>query len=365
MQGSSGLLVPILLLGLASLGAALNDNDPCTNPKGQSGRCIYFRECQPLLQIYSKPIISPDESRFVENSRCGLTADRKPLVCCAGANTTPPRVGGGQYTLPKPPQCGVDFQDRIVGGQRTGLDEFPWTGLIEYRKPNGRSGFHCGASLINSRYVVTAGHCIKAIPRGWEVIGVRLGEWDLDSPVDCSEADNCADAPINMAIERIIVHEDYNPQNKAQYNDIALIRFTRDVQFSSFVSPVCLPIENAQRSKNNVGTRGVATGWGRTETASASNVKLKVELEIQDLQSCANTYRPSGVILKDTQICAGGVRGQDTCSGDSGGPLTKLDRANNYLYGIVSFGPNKCGTKGVPGVYTNVAKYVDWIERNI
>lgn len=362
MVRKSGRVVPFLLLGLASLGSALNENDQCTNPAGQSGRCIYFRECDPLLKIYSKPIISPDESQFVENSRCGMTADRKPLVCCAVSIDAGPR---SQYSLPKPPNCGVDFQDRIVGGQRTGLDEFPWTGLIEYRKPNGRTGFHCGASLINSRYVLTAGHCIKAIPNGWEVIGVRLGEWDLDNAIDCQEDNNCADAPVNLGVEKIIVHEDYNPSNKAQYNDIALIRFNRDVRFSAFISPVCLPIENAQRTKNNVGTRGVATGWGRTETASASNVKLKVELEIQDLQSCANTYRPSGVTLRDTQFCAGGVRGQDTCSGDSGGPLTKLDRANNYLYGIVSFGPNKCGTKGVPGVYTSVAKYVNWIEANI
>lgn len=364
MQQSRGLLLPVLLLALATLGSALNENDACNNPIGQSGRCIYFRECDPLLKIYSKPIISPEESKFVEDSRCGMTADRRPLVCCAVSNpiSTGPR---NQYSLPSPPNCGVDFQDRIVGGQRTALDEFPWTGLIQYRKPSGLYGFHCGASLINSRYVVTAAHCIKAIPRGWEVTGVRLGEWDLDNQIDCQEDNNCADAPVDMGVERIIVHEDYNPQNKAQYNDIALIRFTRDVTYSSFISPVCLPIASAQRNKNNVGTRGVATGWGRTETASASNVKLKVELQIQDLQSCSNTYRPSGVILRDTQLCAGGVRGQDTCSGDSGGPLTKLDRANNFLYGIVSFGPNKCGTKGVPGVYTSVAKYVDWIERNI
>lgn len=360
MQRISGLLMPFVLLGLTSLGYALNENDACNNPAGQSGRCIYFRECEPLLKIYNKQIITPDESRFVEKSRCGQTADRKPLVCCAVAPVSP----GKRSTLPKPPHCGADLSDRIFGGQKTALDEFPWTALIQYRKPNGNTGYHCGASLINSRYVVTAAHCIKAIPRGWEAIGVRLGEWDLNSDNDCSD-DECTPPPVDMGIENIIVHENYEPSSKAQYNDIALIRFNRDVHSSSFISPVCLPIDSTYRNRNNVGTKGWAAGWGRTENASASNFKLKVELEIQDSTSCSNIYRPSGIVLRDTQICAGGVRGQDTCSGDSGGPLTKLITSNNFLYGIVSFGPNKCGTKGVPGVYTNVAKYVDWIESKL
>uniref|UniRef100_C6ZQY3 CLIP domain-containing serine protease n=1 Tax=Ochlerotatus triseriatus TaxID=7162 RepID=C6ZQY3_OCHTR len=360
MQRISGLFVPIVLLGLTSLGYALNENDPCTNPHRQAGRCIYFRECQPLLDIYSKTFITPEESRFVDQSRCGQTADRKPLVCCAVS----PNNAGSRSSLLKPPNCGKDLTNRIVGGQATLLDEFPWTALIEYRKANGLTGYHCGASLINSRYVVTAAHCIKAIPRGWEVIGVRVGEWDLNSERDCYD-DDCADVPVNMGVEKIIVHENYDPNNKAQYNDIALIQFTRDVHTTSFIDPICLPVDNDYRTRNNVGTKGWAAGWGRTETASASNVKLKVELELQDLASCANIYRPSGITLRDTQICAGGVRGQDTCSGDSGGPLTKLIGSRNFLYGIVSFGPNKCGTKGVPGVYTNVAKYVDWIDNNL
>lgn len=33
--------------------------------------------------------------------------------------------------------------------------------------------------------------------------------------------------------------------------------------------------------------------------------------------------------------------------------------------GVVSFGPKRCGTKDLPGVYTDVAKYRDWIDENI
>ncbi|KAJ8928425.1 hypothetical protein NQ314_019014 [Rhamnusium bicolor] len=59
--------------------------------------------------------------------------------------------------------------------------------------------------------------------------------------------------------------------------------------------------------------------------------------------------------------------GRDTCTGDSGGPLTKSMRVNNvrraYVIGIVSYGLRECGT--APAVYVNVTHYVDWILENI
>ena len=36
-----------------------------------------------------------------------------------------------------------------------------------------------------------------------------------------------------------------------------------------------------------------------------------------------------------------------------------------YLVGIVSFGAIECGREDIPSVYTNVANYVDWIQKNI
>ena len=36
-----------------------------------------------------------------------------------------------------------------------------------------------------------------------------------------------------------------------------------------------------------------------------------------------------------------------------------------FLAGIVSYGPKNCGTKDIPGVYTRVSSYIDWIQSNI
>lgn len=93
---------------------------------------------------------------------------------------------------------------------------------------------------------------------------MRLGEWDLSSDRDC-DSETCTDEPVDVGIERIVVHEDYVPESKTQYNDIALIRLARDVHMSMYIAPICLPLKDTQRLRDHVGSKGFAAGWGNTE----------------------------------------------------------------------------------------------------
>lgn len=55
---------------------------------------------------------------------------------------------------------------------------------------------------------------------------------------------------------------------------------------------------------------------------------------------------------------------RDSCRGDSGGPLQIFDKSKTArIVGIVSFGIS-CGTQ-LPGIYTRVAHYVDWIASHV
>lgn len=146
--------------------------------------------------------------------------------------------------------CGPVVVDRrIVGGNVSTINEFPWAGLIKYKvQPGVGSVELCGASLISSRYVLTAAHCkyclsiykhsignyqyflgIEGIPSGYKVEAVRLGEYDLNTEIDCQVFDEtdingkvCNPPAQDIPVEKLIPHPEYNIPKYA--NDIALIR---------------------------------------------------------------------------------------------------------------------------------------------
>lgn len=82
----------------------------------------------------------------------------------------------------------------------------------------------------------------------------------------------------------------------------------------------------------------------------------------QNRSMCDAAFKPQRIKLTADQLCVGGEEGQDSCRGDSGGPLMYEDGLVTYVLGIVSFGSSDCGTKNHPGVYTKVVNYLNWIE---
>lgn len=334
-------------------------------------KCVDLQDCTSLYNQLSQGN-SAHLTNLLRSLHCGFHND-SPKICCppefsGEAQDTDARSGVSSVNtlslLPGLDQCGAQNNDRIVGGTRAEIDEHPWMALLRYDKPKKSWGFYCGGVLISSRYVLTAAHCVKGddLPTTWSLSQVRLGEWNTTSKVDCVEND-CSGPPQDVPVERIIAHEDYDPQDIDQQNDIALLRLAHHVVFNDFVKPICLPTSSEIQRDSLQGYDMEVAGWGKTEDRSESDVKLKVVVPVVSNSQCANVYTRVRRGITNKQMCAGGVSGQDSCRGDSGGPLMgKVSNYNNwFVFGVVSYGPSPCGTPGWPGVYTRVTEYTNWI----
>ncbi|CRK86963.1 CLUMA_CG003753, isoform A [Clunio marinus] len=357
--------------------------ESCVNPTGVTGFCQPIRSCDSLLNIlmqYRGRQIPYDVRIFLRRSQCKYYFE--PWVCCpsvteqttaAPVTTVRSTVPSTASRLPEAPECGVDADNRIYGGEETTIDEYPWLAQLQYNKPRGRTGFHCGGSLINQKYVVTAAHCIGKVPSDWDLVSVRLGEWDTTTVEDCDDSffneRVCNDPHVDVPVEKKIIHESYVANSKNQHHDIALLRLSRTVTYTDFIKPICLQVNSDVRNLNLDGKSLDVAGWGKTETSYTSDRKLKVAVAAYPNSKCQEVYSRSGLTILDSQICAGGAPGKDSCNGDSGGPLMEHYESGPipyyFLAGIVSYGPKNCGTEDVPGVYTRVSKYVDWIQSKL
>ncbi|XP_017057003.1 melanization protease 1 [Drosophila ficusphila] len=345
----------------------------CSTPDEKSGICIKLTECGYLYQLVQRGVVPTESRRFLQQSQCGYR-NGQVLICCEpNRPPTNPSKRPSTGLLPQPPNCGENFGDRVVGGRETGKRDFPWMALIEYTKPGNLKGHHCGGSLINNRYVLTAAHCVSAIPSDWQLTGVRLGEWDTSTNPDCTTAKNgqrdCNEPYVDCPVVERIPHPQYPGNSRDQLHDIALLRLQYAVDYSDFISPVCLPTLPSQRDDIFLGRKLEVAGWGRTETNFTSNIKLKADLSPVPTSDCNERYASQRRTVTANQLCAGGVEGVDSCRGDSGGPLLLEDyfngNSNYYIAGVVSYGPTPCGLRGWPGVYTRVAAYLDWINDNV
>lgn len=83
------------------------------------------------------------------------------------------------------------------------------------------------------------------------------------------------------------------------------------------------------------------------------------------MSKCTKAYASQSVEFTENQLCVGGTAGRDSCRGDSGGPLMVIIDNHWHLAGIVSVGPVDCGTEGVPGIYTRLGSYLEWVAGRI
>jgi trypsin len=230
---------------------------------------------------------------------------------------------------------------RIVGGEKTDIKQHPWQVALDV-KIDGKS-YLCGGSIIADGWLLTAAHCFKPSTSPGEV-RVKSG------------ATNYITQGAWATIERIVIHQDYNPQTHE--HDIALAK----LRFPPPGKVIPLPTDGQMIPS---GQPLEVTGWGATsEGGDASRVLLKATVPYAENATC-NALSAYNGLIKAGMMCAGYRDGGiDSCHGDSGGPLVWRTADGPVLVGVVSWGEG-CARKFRYGVYTRVASYVRWIGKTV
>lgn len=273
-------------------------------------------------------------------------------VSCA--RTRDLKAGGSQrQTSRKVLTIGEDdITGRIQNGEEAPVGRYPY--IVSLRTLGTRLHF-CGGSLIEPHIVLTAAHCVDPDTQS------RSG---VSEPIVFIGAHGVNDDE-SMGVEVIntvktIMHSKWKSNDFFNGYDIALLVLERASRFK--------PVMMAPADVPKVGQMLASAGWG----SDASGVFAEALNHVTDLQfipnpNCNGPSLYDGKI-KEVMLCAGGA-GEDTCAGDSGGPLILADSKDNpsfdRLVGIVSFGAKECGAVGIPGVYTRTSRFRDWIEMQI
>ncbi|MCB0317380.1 MAG: trypsin-like serine protease, partial [Bdellovibrionales bacterium] len=190
----------------------------------------------------------------------------------------------------------------------------------------------CSGTALTQNDIVTAAHCF---PRGTSAVAVSTGESLLTSEI------------VTVPLAVVKTHPQYRPigtiSNLAAFNDIAIIPLSRNLSVRT------MAVLGSREVK--AGDITSIFGYGQDETGDFDEDTLfSGQMEVFE--------------VTDDHIQANfDGAGSNTCSGDSGGPMT----LNSALIGITSTGINVDCAVGDESLFTNVQsdKVIDFLTSNI
>jgi secreted trypsin-like serine protease len=247
-------------------------------------------------------------------------------------------------------------QPKIVGGSTTTISQYPWQAALVFSPAEEPGNAHdrqfCGGSLVTSRIVITAAHCVFGMSSS--EVDVVLGRTTL------SHSDG-----VEIPAQALSYRSNYN--HPPEFSNIPP---RNDVGYVVLAQPSAQArIQIAGSGEESLWAPGATeriTGWGCTSDPndlfgcpfsgnSGTDTLRHATVPIVSDSSCGSAGVYGGEFDASTMICAGFLSGGvDTCNGDSGGPLEAPVGGGYRLVGITSWGEG-CAKANAPGVYTRVA----------
>jgi secreted trypsin-like serine protease len=189
--------------------------------------------------------------------------------------------------------------------------------------------------------LLTAAHCFDN--ESYTNMTVVFGEHDVGRRESGEQ---------RRAIALVFPHDDYDG---AMYtNDIALVELRSPVELTDTVQTIeTRPIVELPKQVQ-------AAGWGKTSDGTLSRTLQEITLDVLPPDACVDSK------IGPNEFCAGSWglgEAQDTCGGDSGGPVFFREPGSApVLVGITSRGLDYCDGRGV---YTSVDAYYGWFRMSL
>ncbi|XP_055611187.1 trypsin-1-like [Uranotaenia lowii] len=229
------------------------------------------------------------------------------------------------------PKTLTRFDPQTSGGDfPIEIDDTPYQVSLQ------RNGKHvCGGSIISDKWILTAADCTAY--KNAKSFSVRIGS-----------TKHAAGGQVKK-VAKIVSHPEYSIENSIY--DFCLLELQDTIQFDNTIQTIKLTIKEPE-----AGTMALVSGWEATHVPWQLNAELRAaNVPIINREDCNKEFAGR---IHESMICAGFMDqgGRDTCRGDNGGPLA----IDGQLVGVVSFTRGCDG--GYPGVYSNVAAVLDWIN---
>lgn len=232
----------------------------------------------------------------------------------------------------------------IFGGTAIDISQVPWQVSIEFSGSHG-----CGGSIINENWILTAAHC--AVGQNASNLIVHAGS--------TNQTQNNVGQRIQ--VDQIILHPNFN--GVTQGNDVALLHLSESLCFNNSVQPIQLINFVPQ-----VGTIGLITGWGATQTGGGvvenllqASLPIISDSEANSRLATGNNCTPPQNSVNSTQIALF-QQGLAAGPGDSGGPMVIFSNGQPVLAGVSSWGG--CPRNNFPTVYADVNALRNFVNAN-
>lgn len=247
----------------------------------------------------------------------------------------------------------------IFGGTAIDISDAPYQVSVE------RFGGHwCGGAIINSEWVLTAGHCYDGAQPGG--LMVHAGATDQTN-------NNIGQ---RVGVDQIIFHPNYTPFAgfTVATHDFALLHLSTPLCFNENVQPVVFATPtNTTLNDLAPGTATFITGWGDFGNGCppCSDILLGAGLPIITnananalITNPNNGCLPNGAAPVDNTMVSLFQEGIAAGPGDSGGPAV-IEGPNEIpiLIGVSSWGG--CPRDEFPTMYANLRDFSDFITNNI